>query len=552
MSPTQSAEAPTRTEPQPFAPDDPGPAPRLTDPAPRLTDPAPGPTDPDHLWWADRQPWRDILTSLALLCVGLVFLESVADILPDGTLFWLVTPSRAVLGIGLVAIALVAPRPSLWRTWLDVPLLVLVLAALLASYGRPDSMALWRWLVTEVSFFYLVVMVRRMHRDAHRAVLVFTLVGIAAPALAALQQSANQTPTGFCRAPGAGMADGCEQAGALVRVIGTFSNPNLLAGFLLVLLPLAWLAIDEWLNRATRLAGWLVIALAYAAILQTWSRAGIAAAVIGAVALFTLLRPSGRRLRAGGLVVLSGVVAAIGLVLVSGAGVRMQIWAEALRLAAANPLGVGMGRSGSLLYEAIGGEQPFQHAHNTWLNWLVEAGLLGFLAVLAITVLVCWRTWRSAVGGSRIAAACGAGLLSVGLMSLADHPANAVRIALAMAFVIGVLMSSPIDDQAIWIGVPGRQGRGERPARAERPEPPVTPAAVTWQQAELSEDAAEPVAVTRLEVMAECSEPVDDLPDVVVDLPEPTPRRAVPSWSADRPAAPFPSRSAEIWSRQGQ
>lgn len=423
---------------------------------------------PGPLRWTDRQPWRDILTSTGLVSVVVLFLEAVADILPDGTWFWLITPSRAVLILGLVAMALVAPRPGAWRTWLDVPLAVLVVVSLLASFGRPDSMALWRWLLTEVGFFYLVVMVRRLHHDTHRAALVLGLTGVSTASLVALQQAAAQTPTGFCRAPAAGMADGCEQPGALVRVIGTFGNPNLLAAFLLVLLPLAWLAVDEWLNRSMRLAGWAVVALASLALLHTWSRAGIAAGLLGALALVILLRPYGRRLRRGGLVLVTGTAGAILVVAVSGAGVRTSVWAESLRIATTNPLGVGLGRAGALLDEAIPGDLQFQHAHNTWLNWLIEAGWLGFLSVVTISVLVCWRTWRSAREGSRIAAACGAGLLGVGVMSLADHPANSLRVAMVMALVIGLLMSSPLADQSIRAGLPDALARFVRPGLPAR------------------------------------------------------------------------------------
>lgn len=448
---------------------------RWTDPAPQRA--ARALAAPARVRWPDRQPWRDALTALGLVSVALLFLEAVADILPDGTWFWLVTPSRAVLILGLVAMALVAPRPGAWRTWIDVPLALLVVVGLVASFGRPDSMALWRWLLTEVGFFYLVVMVRRLHRDTHRAALVLGLTGVATAALVALQQAAEQTPTGFCRAPAAGMADGCEQPGALVRVIGTFANPNLLAAFLLVLLPLAWLAVDEWLNRSMRLAGWAVIALASLALLQTWSRAGIAAGLLGALALFTLLQPYGRRLRHGGLLLLAGIGGAILVVAVSGAGVRTSVWTESFRLAAANPLGVGLGRAGALLDEAIPGDLQFQHAHNTWLNWLIETGWLGFLAVLTITGLVCWRTWRSAREGSRIAAACGAGLLGVGLMSLADHPANSLRVAMVMALVIGLLMSSPLADQSIRSGLPEQIARFIRLGAVVRPVRPVRLAA---------------------------------------------------------------------------
>jgi len=426
-------------------------------------------------WFAARRPWRGILTTIALLCMGLVFFESVADILPDGTIFWLVTPSRALIGLGLLCGVLVAPAPSMWRTWLDIPMGVLVVASLVASFGNGESMSSWRWVLTGVSFYYLVVIVRRMHPDTHRAAMVLGLLAVAVCALTALRQAANETPTGFCRAPLSGMSYSCEQPGALVRVIGTFSNPNLLAAFLLLCLPLAWLAVDEWLNRTVRITGYLVVALGYLALVDTWSRAAIAAAVLGALTVVVLRRPTGRRLRIGSVLIGVGFLAAVVVVLVAGVGNRAQVWTEAVGLAVRHPLGVGVGRAGALLDEAIPGDMQFQHAHNTWLNWLVEAGWLGFLAVVAVTLLTAWRIWRSALGGSRVAAAAGAGLFGFAVMSLADHPANAFRIALGFYFVLGLVMTSSLPVTRPGQVIPGLLPREETPPahdpEAARPVP---------------------------------------------------------------------------------
>jgi hypothetical protein len=49
-------------------------------------------------------------------------------------------------------------------------------------------------------------------------------------------------------------------------------------------------------------------------------------------------------------------------------------------------------------------------------------------------------TVRAARGGSVLAAAVGAGLAGFAVMSLADHPANAIRISLALWAVLALVV----------------------------------------------------------------------------------------------------------------
>ncbi len=55
--------------------------------------------------------------------------------------------------------------------------------------------------------------------------------------------------------------------------------------------------------------------------------------------------------------------------------------------------------------------EPLGHAHNVYLNFAAEAGLLGLLAYLWLWLASLWQALRTAASGDRFAAAVGAGVL---------------------------------------------------------------------------------------------------------------------------------------------
>jgi hypothetical protein len=113
-----------------------------------------------------------------------------------------------------------------------------------------------------------------------------------------------------------------------------------------LLLPLAALA-----ERASRMLGTGVVVFGYAAALLTVSRGGVLGAVAGAGAFVVLRRPTVRRIA----VALLGFVVIVAVLLLAAGGsvgVHAEVWAESLRLIAAHPLGVGLGRAGPLLATA--------------------------------------------------------------------------------------------------------------------------------------------------------------------------------------------------------
>jgi len=303
----------------------------------------------------------------------------------------------------------------------------------------------------------------------------------------AVGQSLNRTPTGFCRAAPTATADVCGPD-ALVRAVGTFANPNLLAAFLLLALPLAVAGSAALADRGSRLVGTLVVVTGYVAIVCSGSRAAVAAALVGG--LVVVICRGGAARRVGLLIATAVLVVVLGGLALAGAGsvgIRGDVWAAAAGAVHDHPFGVGIGRAGAVITAGMSGT-VMDHAHNLWLNWLVEAGYPGLVAVLVLTTAAAVGVVRAVRNGSRFATAIGAGLAGFATMSLVDHPANSQRIALALRLVLGLLATVDTGTSTISDDRPGagpEKGRGPslhsgRSGRTARHRPTTRGRVMTW------------------------------------------------------------------------
>lgn len=389
--------------------------------------PAPPPASPDGR--------ATVAATVALLCLAAVLWEAAADLFGDDPVFWVVTPLRLAVLLGLAAVAAAGARHL--RTPFDAAVALLLVAAAVSTALAGQPWAPWRGVLTSVGVFYLTVGVRRVVPGSWPALALLALVGVAVAGTSAVRQVANETATGFCRGALDGSADLCTGT-EMIRATGTFTNPNLLAAFLVLLLPLAAASASGLADRASRRVGAAAVVVGYAAVLLTASRGGIVAAVAGVAAYVVLRRPTRRRLLLAG----AATAAAVGVAaIVAGSrlGVRGDVWAAAVGLVVDDPFGVGPGRAGALIDAAIDGDEAFAHAHNLWLNWAVEAGVAGVVAALVLTATAAVVTVRATARGSAAAAAAGAGLAGFAVMSLADHPAGAARISIVLWAVLALV-----------------------------------------------------------------------------------------------------------------
>lgn len=210
----------------------------------------------------------------------------------------------------------------------------------------------------------------------------------------------------------------------------TFGNPNHLASFLAVALPLGVVLAALGGHRA-RVASAAIAAGALVELGVTLSRGGLVAAVAGLAVLGVLLRddlrPHMRMVgRAAAVTVVVVVLAALvagatgnakrdvgGLVRVgrgSTADLRLQVWAIALHVAADHPV-TGVGPDGfGVVFPAYSTARfrsefgPFtvaNGAHDVFLNTAADLGVVGLVALLAVlarAAVVVRRGWREVDG----------------------------------------------------------------------------------------------------------------------------------------------------------
>src|SRR5436305_7004000 len=192
---------------------------------------------------------RSRIADLPLLVVGVLLLSTAADILPNDTIVGVgevqLNLARLIVIVALGAfVATHGLRREHWRTGLAVPLLLLLGVALYTSH-KYGTYPRYRFLVEGAAVFFLAFAVTRARSDGRDVLATVGLIALSIAALTAVAQVAQDVHTGFYR-------NGCTPvtltpaatppSGALTRATGTFANPNVLGGYLLLLLPVGALA----------------------------------------------------------------------------------------------------------------------------------------------------------------------------------------------------------------------------------------------------------------------------------------------------------------------
>jgi hypothetical protein len=417
---------------------------------------------------------RSRIADLPLLVVGVLLLSTAADILPNDTIVGVgevqLNLARLLLLVALAAfVASHGLRGEHWRTGAALPLLLLLGVALYSSH-KYGTYPRYRFLVEGVAVFYLTFAVVRARADGREAMALVGVVAIAIATLTAVAQVAQDVHTGFYR-------DGCTPltltpgvnppSGSITRATGTFANPNVLGGYLLLLLPLGAMA-SVYVARVRGL--WVVTALGgglgFLALVFTFSRAAV---LISLVAIGLGVLVSDVRHRRWLILVVIGLAVAVG-VLAGGCGSdatagygRTDEWRQTLTVIHDNPLwGVGLGRLGFVLH-AHNEMSTARHAHNLFLTWWAEAGTGALIAWIWLFGVLLWRSLRGALRSGSAEARAGlvamAGFLG---FSMLDHPANTDRVALAFWIVAGFAAAAG-DPGPGWIARL-RRGKADEPA----------------------------------------------------------------------------------------
>jgi O-antigen ligase len=320
-------------------------------------------------------------------------------------------------------------------------------------------------------------------KQVQRLLLVIFCAGLAEAALGAYQYYFRAGPEGFLLFGGANL-----------RAYGTFEQPNPYAGYLGLILPLAFgtglgilldiarrgIKAENFFRYVLALVGIGATGAMLAALFFSYSRGAwiASAAALGVTGLLILVRSK----RAATLAIILGLI----VVIVLGLGEinvvpniiaerfasvgdyfnfedvrgiranddnfalleRRAHWQAALGMFEDNPiLGVGFGNYAVAYpqYALPMWSDPLGHAHNYYLNVLAEAGAIGFVTYLILWGALVWRvgraviiaqTWRQAV----LAGAFGV-LVALSIHNFFDNlfvHAMYIQVGLTLGIVVGL------------------------------------------------------------------------------------------------------------------
>ena len=198
----------------------------------------------------------------------------------------------------------------------------------------------------------------------------------------------------------------------VTRASGTFTNPVFYAVFLCMAVPFCMYGLFYFGNRKRRLVSLVCLAFSVGGIAVSYSRGPyLALGIVFAVLLFYGKRYMWKILAAGAAFLAVFAVAAGGvfrrlLTLFSTTDVsvntRSDIWKACFQMLRGHWLfgyGSGVGNVRDRLHDVYGIRQP--HAHNLFLEIVLENGLVGLLLFLAILAVFLRQMLRLAKQGGR-------------------------------------------------------------------------------------------------------------------------------------------------------
>jgi putative inorganic carbon (HCO3(-)) transporter len=397
-------------------------------------------TDARWIKWCDRAV--GLLLHLTFLAIPLFFIILTRDQfeLPKLTLLRLLT----VLMLGLWLLRMLAARRfEFRRTPLDIPILVWVGLEILTSLHSVSGYVSWlgeyenfRGLLTNLNYvalFYLCVNFVRTREQIDRLLFTVFLAGLISAAYGIAQYFGIDfiawNPTSVSKG----------------RYFSSMGNPNFLAAYLAMVMPLIVMFFVETSSSFKRLLLFLSFIAMFLCLLGTWSRGGFMG-LVGALLVLVVfglqkllqhyrslshaknqtLRQTLRLELAQNKFWITLLSAAVGVFVLISVTLgkshmlrmlysvthlayvirvsRLHIWVPALNMIKANPiLGTGLDtfktvfpRYATTAFASIDGANVASRtAHNEILQVLATQGVVGFLVVLGLTLFIL-RAWQVA------------------------------------------------------------------------------------------------------------------------------------------------------------
>ena len=367
-----------------------------------------------------------------------------------------------VLLAGLTAAERLLSDGPIWpKTVIDRPLLLLALIVILAaifSRFRPDSFEALGLLISYTVVFYTTInLLKSRERQRH---IVYTLIAVAVllATIGLLKQFSPVEMSWWTYS---------HEKGKSFLMSGSYGNHNHLAGYLEMTIPLV---LGLFLVRSRRGSTFLVLLYVslylIAAHILTLSRGGWMSLTLALTLMALILLVQKRFKRKKMLLLIIGGVAFALVITLTGTQIveriltlteedtvvglngRMIAWRGTYQMIADSPfLGSGPGTYATIFpqYQPVGMANRFFEAHNDYLQYVAEAGVLIIPAVLWLLFTLYATAFRNLANPSRqiwgISLGALGGFTAMLCHSVGDFnlhlPANAIVCAVLAALMIG-------------------------------------------------------------------------------------------------------------------
>ena len=183
------------------------------------------------------------------------------------------------------------------------------------------------------------------------------------------------------------------------RVVSTFENPNVLAEYLILVIPFGIIALFIMKKTSGKMASFIYLVCALLCLIYTWSRGSWLGFMFSAAILFVILNKRVIALYVGTLftipllplVLPENIVQrfmSIGNLTDSSTSYRVSIWTAALEMIknfALGGIGVGL-EAFKMVYPeySLAGIESAPHSHSLYLQTCVESGILGLLILITL------------------------------------------------------------------------------------------------------------------------------------------------------------------------
>jgi putative inorganic carbon (HCO3(-)) transporter len=378
--------------------------------------------------------------------------------------------SLLILSCGLLWLLLALRRPAGAIGGINGWILAILAVALLATGFSPVPSAALKGLVKLTSYLAVYALMHEVLRVAPRwwdRIVASLLAGSLLTSVIGLRQLYEDT-SALAR-----WVDPNSVAKGTVRIYSTLENPNLFAGYLLPILPLAVVVLLRWRRPLPRLFAGSALAMGAVALVLTYSRGAWMGLVAGAAVLTVLMAlrhtrswpPLWRKViplvvLLGGATLLAVVVWQVEplrvrvLSLVAGRedssnNFRINVWLAALDMIKARPwLGIGPGNDAfNLIYPLF--QQPRFNALSAYsipLELAVEAGIPGVLAGVGLVVASLrqgLQVWRDDGPWALPAMGVLAVIAALGVQGLTDTIFFRPEVQLTGWFCLATLAAAP-------------------------------------------------------------------------------------------------------------